>query len=144
MCARVLCLKLTVLADVHLLACEAHVARPHQRVAVADCACHVWVLDNWLLLCILLLDRDWNLFGNLRLYHLNEELLMLSVHAASALAATAWVRSTLLSLPSITAETRDGLCQKLLVHELLILTGKLLDLDLVLVDVSSLLHGQGC
>ena len=106
---RVLSLQLTCLTDVHLLTCEAQVSRSHKWAAVADRAYHVWMRDDWLILCIFLLDRYWDLLSDLRRNHLDEELLMLSVHAASAFAATAWIWSTLLSLSTIASEARDRL-----------------------------------
>ena len=69
---------------------------------------------------------------------------MLCIHTARALAATARVRSALFCLAAITAEARNGLTLRLLVHELLVFTRQFLDLRLVLLDFCGLSADHGC
>ena len=110
----VLSLDFALLANVHLLAQEAHVAGSFERVATADCAGNVWVFNSWLFSHILLLDCNGNLLGDLRLNHFDEELLVLSVYSTSSFAPSARVRSTFLCLPAIASEARNRLSLALL------------------------------
>ena len=136
--ARVLGLQLTFLADVHLLTDQTHIACSSEWVAHADAAGHVGMLDLGLTSQLFLLHGDRDLLLDLRLDHLNEELFVLGVHTTGALAATAWVRATLLGLSAIAAEAGDRLRVQVLSHELLVFVVKLLDLGLKLLDFRNL------
>lgn len=64
---------------------------------------------------------------------------MLCVHSASALAATAWVSSSLLCLAPIAPEAGNRLALQLLVYHLDVPGAQVFDLRLILEDVLFLL-----
>ena len=68
--ARMLELEFTALTHVKVFAGETHVARTHQRTAIAVVACYSLVLNFRLLLQVLLLDGDRDVLLNLHLDHL--------------------------------------------------------------------------
>ena len=128
-------LKLAALADVHVWADEAQVASAHQWACLAVIARDAWMNNLVSLGQLLQLHRSGHVHLNLLLNHLKKHLLMLSVHSAGALASAARVRSPLLSLAAITAETGNSHVEHrvliLLSFELLVGFSQLLDLCLV-------------
>jgi len=96
------------------------------------------VLYKLLFLYFLLLDGDRDLLFDLRLNHLDEELLVLSVHATCTAATATGVWPTLLRLPAIASEAWNRLRLLCLVHQLLVLLSQFFNLVLIFFDFSGL------
>ena len=91
-----------------------------------------------------LLDSDRNLLFDLGLYHIDEELFVLSVNATCTSATPAGVWPALLSLPAIASKAWNRLYLLCLVHQLVVQLSQFLNLLLISFDFSSLFCKHRC